>query len=280
MAGKMISDLTIVSVSYNSADVFSSYWEDFLDNTWLDVIIVDNASPDGSGSILAQKYPKHRVIQMDRNVGFGRAANEGFINCRSRFVLLLNPDLRINERGIVDLYNIAISDPDNTAIWAPVVTRPEFLGTPPEKIDKVSGAAMLFDLEKMQQVGLFDENIFLYSEESDLCYRTRLKGYEIKLCPRIFFEHMVGGSSGHHPSIVKMKSWHFAWSRCYYLHKHGLYTAKRNPSRMLRNYRLKSFLSMDKIKRLRYRGQAAGVKAFLKGKTAFIANGKPQKSPG
>lgn len=275
----MISDVTIISVSFNSSEVFLSCWKNFLETTSLDVIIVDNASPDGSGSVLSQTYPKHRVIQMDRNIGYGRAANVGFKNCRSRFGLLLNPDLHISEKTVLELYHTAIADPDNTAIWAPALTRAAFSDTQPDSIEEVCGAVMLLDLEKMQQVGLFDENIFLYSEESDLCYRTRLRGYTIKLCPKIFVEHTVDGSSGHHPSIVYMKSWHFGWSRCYYLHKHGLYTKKRNPLRMFRNYQLKSFTNIMKMKRLRYSGQAAGVRAFMMGEPAFMANGNPQKSP-
>lgn len=275
----MTADVTIISVSYNSSGVFLSGWKNFLDTTSLEVILVDNASPDGSGSVLSQMYPRHSVIQMDRNIGYGRAANVGFENCRSRFGLLLNPDLQISEKTILELYHTAIADLDNTAIWAPAVTKAACTGTQPESIEEVCGAAMLLDLEKMQQVGLFDENIFLYSEESDLCYRTRSRGYAIKLCPNIFIEHAIDGSSGHHPSIVYMKSWHFGWSRCYYLHKHGLYTAKRNPPRMFRNYKLQSFINLNKIKRLRYSGQAAGVKAFMVGEPAFMTNGNPQKSP-
>lgn len=276
----MISGLTLVTVSYNSADIFLGLWKNFLDTTSLEVIIVDNASPDGSGLLLSKNCPRNQLIQMERNVGYGRAANEGFKHCRSRFVLLLNPDLQVSERVIADLYKIATADSSNTAIWAPATTRADFSGTQPESVDAVCGAAMLFDLEKMKNVGLFDENIFLYSEESDLCYRVRSKGYDIKLCPEIFIEHTIDGSSGHNPSIIYMKSWHFAWSKCYYLHKHRLYDTKYNPGRMFRNYRLKSLISMNRIKRLRYRGQAAGVKAFVEGKPAFLADGNPQQSPG
>jgi GT2 family glycosyltransferase len=167
----------------------------------------------------------------------------------------------------------------NTAIWGPALTESDFTGEQPRQTKAISGAAMLFDLEKMKTVGFFDENIFLYSEETDLCLRTRQRGYAIEFCPGIFMQHIIDGSSGHHPAVVYMKSWHFGWSRCYYLHKHGLFSERRNPSRMGRSYRLHSYISLSKIKRLRYRGQAEGVSAFLRGEKAFTAEGHPQMSP-
>ncbi len=99
----MISDITIISVSYNSADVFLSSWRNFLEKTSRSVVIVDNASSDGSGEILSRTFSGHNVVQMDRNVGYGRAANKGLALCRSRYALLLNPDLTLFEELINQL---------------------------------------------------------------------------------------------------------------------------------------------------------------------------------
>jgi len=274
----MILDLTIVSVSYNSAEIFLSSWENFLETTKLKVIIVDNASTDNSGKALTRFTPDHQVLQMDRNIGYGRAANAGIMHCRSRYALLLNPDLSISEESIAQLYESAVNDGGNTAIWAPALTSNDCADSPAVAVDTVCGAAMLFDLHKMKQVGLFDENIFLYSEETDLCYRTLSRGYLIKLCPRIFIQHAVDGSSGHQPSLIYMKSWHFGWSRCYFLDKHSLNSAKYNPQRMYRDYKLKSYISLGKIKRLQYKGKGAGVRAFMRGEKAFLPDGNPQMS--
>jgi len=274
----MIPDLTVISVSYNSADIFLSSWKNFLETTQLEVIIVDNASADQSGQTLSRSFPEHQIVQLNNNTGYGRGANEGIIKCRTRYALLLNPDLTISKESIAELYETAVNDRDNTAIWAPATVPEDCADSSPVVLEAVCGAAMLFDLDKIKQVGFFDENIFLYSEETDLCYRTRSQGYLIKLCPRLFIQHAVDGSSGHHPLLVYMKSWHFGWSRCYYLNKHDLYSAKYNPLRMYRNYKLKSYINLDRIKRLQYRGQAAGVKAFMKGEKAFLTDGSPQMS--
>ncbi len=274
----MISDLTLVAVSYNSAAVFLELWRNFLAATRLKVIIVDNASSDGSGQILSRSFSSCKIVQLDCNVGYGRAANRGIKDCQGRYVLLLNPDLSISEELVAQLYKAVLDDGDNTAIWAPAVVSGDCRESSPVSIDAVCGAAMLFDLQKMKQVGFFDENIFLYSEETDLCYRTRAEGFQIKLCPRIFFPHAIDGSSDHKSSLVYMKSWHFGWSRCYYLDKHSLNSKKYNPRRMYRNYKLKSYISLDRINRLEYGGQAAGVRAFMRGEKAFLANGSPQMS--
>ena len=272
-------DLTIISVSYNSAALFLSNWKEFLETTRFKVIIVDNASNDGSGQDLFQAFPGHHILQLENNVGYGRAANEGLKFCEGRFALLLNPDLIISKESISRLLSLAVEDQDNTAIWAPVLNRNAVVNSRPVSTDAVSGAAMLFDLHKMENVGFFDENIFLYSEETDLCYRTRQKGYVIKLCPELFFDHLGDSSSGGKQSLIFMKSYHFGWSRCYYLTKHSLYSDKYNPHRMYRNYKLKSYISLNSNNRLRYKGQAAGVKAFMSGQKAFRRDGIPQESP-
>jgi N-acetylglucosaminyl-diphospho-decaprenol L-rhamnosyltransferase len=271
-------DLTIISVSYNSAKVFLASWENFLADIQLPVIIIDNGSPDGSGKVLGQAFGSHRVVSLQSNVGYGRAANTGFSLCRSRYALLLNPDLVITADLVSELYLTAVGDRGNTAIWSPALSKEDHRAGQPCPVNEVCGAAMLFDLQKMQRVGFFDENIFLYSEEIDLCYRTRQQGYLIKLCPAIYVDHTGGSSSGQDSRLLLMKSWHFGWSFCYYLNKHKLFSAKYNPKRMYRNYSLKSYLSLKATNRLRYRGQAEGVKAFLRGEKAFRSDGRAQKS--
>lgn len=271
--------LSIVSICYNSSHLFLSHgWNTFIQNTDTNIILVDNGSPDNSGQILASNYPHHHVLQLGRNLGYGRAANAGIGECKTRFVLLLNPDISITAGSIKQLLEIAISDSTNTAIWAPVLKETDYSNEDPYIVEAVTGAAMLFDLNKLKSECLFDENIFLYSEETDLCYRIRQLGYSIKLCPSVFIDHEIDGSSGHNSRLTYMKSWHFGWSRCYFLNKHNLYTKKRNPKRMYRYYKIKSYISLSKINRLRYKGQAAGVKAFLDGQVAFTADDEPQMS--
>lgn len=276
----MTADLTIITVCYNSKDHYlAGGWQHFLETTDYNVIIVDNGSPDNSGTLLTVRYPCHTVLLLGRNIGYGRAANAGIEQCTTRFALLLNPDLTIDSANIARLLDIALQDKDATAIWAPALSPAGHTDTPPQCVQAVSGAAMLFDLGTIKERPLFDANIFLYSEETDLCHRVRHQDLLIKLCPRVFVDHQIDGSSGHHQALISMKSWHFAWSRCYFLCKHNLATPKRNPKRMYRYYKLKSYISLDPLQRLRYRAQAQGVRDFLRGKKAFTTDGLPQMLP-
>ena len=94
----MTPEVSIVSVSYNSAAVFLKDWKSFLESTSFEVIFVDNASPDGSGVQLSRSFSRPRVIQLDKNIGYGRAANVGINECRGRLALLVNPDLHITNQ--------------------------------------------------------------------------------------------------------------------------------------------------------------------------------------
>lgn len=277
LSRKMISDITIISVSFNSATVILDNWKDFLNTTQLQVFIIDNASSDQSDQVLSNAFPNLNVKRLGQNVGYGRAANEGIRLCKSRFALLLNPDLVVSEDVISQLFSLALADEDDTAIWAPAISEASYLCIKPQSTEAVSGAAMLFDLQKMKNVGFFDEKIFLYSEESDLCYRTRQAGYGIKLCPSVYLQHFGDSSSGENLALTFMKSWHFGWSRCYFYHKHALDFGKQDPLRMYRNYKLKSYLSWNKMSRLDYKAKSEGVKAFMEGEKAFRSDEVPQK---
>jgi len=272
-------DPTIVIVSYQSGAVLCQpHWADFFARVTQPVLIIDNGSPDGSGELLASKYPQHSIIRLPRNLGYGRAANHGFSRCRGRFALLLNPDLHISQAAINDLLMIAREDNGNGAVWAPALQPEDQQHSPPIHVEQVVGAAMLCDLDKIRPLGGFDENIFLYSEETDLCLRVRKSGHTIKYCPSVLMHHAGNCSSGTSSQLQYMKDFHFAWSRCYFLTKHQLHNSRRNPARLLRTYSLRSVFSFSRKKRDEYRAKAAGTRAFIKGEGAFDSEDCPRHS--
>lgn len=137
---------------------------------------------------------------------------------------------------------------------------------------------MLFDVEKIRQIGLFDENIFLFSEETDLCERTIKAGYTIQICPDVFFDHLGGQSSTPAPEIEYMKWWHFGWSQCYRMTKHGHCTLWKNPFRKYISYQLHSWVAFPAERRKKWQAKADGAFAFMSGKKAFTESGSPQMS--
>ncbi len=137
---------------------------------------------------------------------------------------------------------------------------------------------MLFDMNKLREIGFFDENIFLFAEETELCERTIKAGYEIKLCRDVYFNHLVGQASPPNPKIEYMKWWHFGWSQCYLMTKHNHTTWYKNPLRKWINYRIHSFTSNSSTKRLKWGAKADGARAFIRREKAFDKNGNAKQS--
>ena len=274
----MNHDITLVIVSYNSFMAIDRCLATLVDSGQIPIVIIDNASTDGSAETLAHRFHNCDVVALKHNVGYGRAANIGLEQTKTPYAMLLNPDLHATPNMIDKLLAHALQTEEKTAILAPAVKEQDFTGAPPESVHWISGSAMLFNMEEMKSVGLFDENIFLFSEETDLCRRTINEGYKILLCHDVFMEHMKGQSSPPNPKVEYMKNWHFGWSKSYYFTKHNIASGKQNPVRMAQNYWLKGLLSSNKEKRLKYKARCAGVRAFISGEPAFCVDGNPKAS--
>lgn len=270
--------LTVVFVTFNSYSVISNCLAQLVDDSTLRIIVVDNNSRDDTPAQIRARFPSVEVIEQKQNIGYGRAANVVLRSTDTQYALLLNPDLTTTPNDIRKLLAHARSDTPNTAIWGPATLRKDFTGAPPQKVEWISGSAMLFDVAKIKQVGLFDENIFLFSEETDLCERTLQAGYSITFCKDVFFNHLVGKASPFDPKIEYMKWWHFGWSQCYRMTKNGHITLLRNPRRKLVTYRIHSLIATSRAKRLKWRAKADGALAFIRGDKAFRADGTPQMS--
>jgi len=271
--------LTLIVVSYNSSPIISRCLHEVITSKKFPVLLIDNASPDGSAATLSETFPEANVVAMNRNIGYGRAANVGLHKTKTPYALLLNPDLTATVDEIKKLLAHTQNDRGNTAIWSPATHRKNLTGKPPKNVKWVSGSAMLFDVEKIKKVGLFDENIFLFSEETDLCERTLEAGYEINFCGDVFFDHLAGQASPFDPQIEYMKWWHFGWSQCYRMTKHNRCTRFRNPHRKHLSYRLHTLFAVSLAQRKKWRAKADGAQAFVRGEKAFDEKGLPQKSP-
>jgi GT2 family glycosyltransferase len=270
--------LTVIIVSYNSAEIIGQCQRELLRSNRFRTLIIDNASLNGSADRLREQFPEAEVIALKQNIGYGRAANVGLRNTETPYALLLNPDLKTTAEKIEKLLGLTRNDADNTVIWGPATRRDDFTGDPPQNVKWISGSAMLFDVEKIKRVGLFDENIFLFSEETDLCERTLAAGYAIKLCRDVFFDHLTGQASPPDPAIEYMKWWHFGWSQCYRMTKHGHSTWIRNPRRKQFTYRFRSLISTSRKKRMKWKAKADGAQAFIKGLNAFNKDGNARMS--
>ena len=189
-----------------------------------ETFVVDNASSDGSAAMVRERFPQVHLIENSENVGFARANNQAIRQSTGRYVLLLNPDTEVQPGALEILVRFMdahtrvgaagpqLLNPDGTLqAWcypAPTLSR-EFwrllyldafwpygrydmatwdLSTPRE-VDMAPGACLILRREALDQVGLLDEDYFIYSEEVDLCYRLRQHSWKVHWVPQAVVMH-------------------------------------------------------------------------------------------
>lgn len=254
--------ITIIIVNWNTKDMLKTCLNSiyrYPPEATFEVFVVDNASSDGSSEMVKAEFPQVRLIQDEANLGFAKANNKAIRQSNSNFVLLLNSDAEVFEGSIDRLYDLAQSDP-GIAVTSPLIRNPnnrieESCGqtqTPiaifatklrrlspglfgfmkkrashkvPEGLEQVgwvTGACMMIRRSALDEVGLFDENIFMYFEDADLCYRLNKAKWRIVVDSSIeMFHHRGGGVASKKSSLAYKKS------RRYFYIKHFLPFLKR-----------------------------------------------------
>lgn len=219
--------LSIVVVNWNARDLLRSCLRSIYANPQkcsFDVTVVDNASADGSTDMVRQCFPEVRLIENRRNVGFAHANNQGIRRSNGRLILLLNPDTEVQAGALQALTNFLDGQPRAGAVGPRLLNpdgslQPSCHPTPtlarefwrlfhldaiypyarypmhrwdqdtPRRVDVIQGACLLLRRDALDQVGLLDEDYFMYSEEVDLCTRLRRAGWQIYWVPRAKVVH-------------------------------------------------------------------------------------------
>jgi GT2 family glycosyltransferase len=176
-----------------------------------EVVIVDNASTDGSPDRLAS-LPGVRVIARTSNNGFGAAVNTGAADATTEFIALLNPDAQakpewlstmtqwMNEQRVdVGCSYVAAGDGyyfTRGRFWRWLGgTTDEHSPNADGRTDFVNGCALVIRSDVFRRLGGFDEGFFLYCDDVDLSLRAIALGYRIQVCPRALVRHDQHGSS-------------------------------------------------------------------------------------
>lgn len=242
----------VVVVSYNSRARLRACVGPLLELQDVNVIVVDNASPDGSLEVV--QHLELTAIQLSENGGFAHGVNAGWRAGSAPYVLLLNPDARIDGESLDALVRAIEEVPGRGAVaprivdddgaldwsqrryprlrstyaralflhrlfpradWTDELIRDEEAYTRRGSPDWVSGACVLLRREALEQVGGLDEGFFMYAEDIDLCKRLRAAGYELLYEPAAVVEH-EGGASVPRTSLLPV----LAASRMRYAVKH------------------------------------------------------------
>ncbi len=205
----------IVVVTYNADAFVDAAIESALAQTQAcEIVIVDNASTDGSIERLRGRYPSLTIVARRENGGFAHAVNAGVrldTGNRPEFVALLNPDAQVSPDWIetmtawmderaIDVASSVILAGSGTFFaggsWMPYLgvarTHASFVS---ERAQWVSGCAMLVRRDLFERAGGFDEGYFLYDEDVDFCMRAAAAGARIGVCEKPLVNHPDPGTS-------------------------------------------------------------------------------------
>ncbi|HEY3067281.1 MAG TPA: glycosyltransferase family 2 protein [Methylomirabilota bacterium] len=229
-------DLSVIVVSYNTRQHLARCLRALpaaTTGTECEVIVVDNASRDGSADVVRREFPSVTLIANRDNVGFARACNAGLEGAGGRFLLLLNSDAVPTPGSVSALVRFARAYPRAGAIGPrlrtadgrtarscfhfPSLVRPylnvgvvrrlagDRFGLPYEwnhpclrdggVVDWLSGACLLLRREALAATGALDERYFMYFEDTDLCRRLWRAGWQVVFWPSVDVLH-EGGASG------------------------------------------------------------------------------------
>ena len=226
--------LSIIIVTFNSRAEIDACLRSLTAGMQIDreIIVVDNASPDGTATHVRERWPGVRLIELGANLGFARASNTGIRQTFGDLVLLLNPDTSVPGGAIDGLVRALERDPRAaiagprivdaegraelsfgrmispfTDLWQktlmvgskrqwPVVRTIVARMTRRAKyVDWVTGACLLTYRADLDAVGLFDERYFLYTEDVDLCASMRARGRRVLFVPDVEVLHLRGASA-------------------------------------------------------------------------------------
>jgi N-acetylglucosaminyl-diphospho-decaprenol L-rhamnosyltransferase len=283
--------ITAIVVSHDSAQVLPACL-DALAGEGVPALVIDNASSDDSREVGAAHGAT--VIANPRNEGYGRANNIGVAAATTPYVLIVNPDLELQSGGAAALLAAAKCYPD-AGMLAPRIVEPSgriFLQPrsllSPAHLNRsgdmpiptgdaclpfLSGACLLIRRETFLALGGFDQNIFLFYEDDDLCRRMRDAGHSLVHVDAAEARHARGRSSPPSPQRRFTARWHLAWSERYVTRKYGL--SVQNTVPMIANG-LKAIgygLVLNRTKMFAHAGSCAGAWAFVQGQSALKRQG-------
>lgn len=137
-------DVTVVTVTYQGADLVSSCLRSLADqqlgDVRMEVVVVDNASTDGTAELIAKDHPDVRLLRNERNLGFAGGNDVALATVRSRYVILLNNDATADRHFVRELVeSMDAADPDVAAMAATVLLEPWFRAAGPDDRDVVEG---------------------------------------------------------------------------------------------------------------------------------------------
>ncbi len=231
-------DLSICIVNWNTKELLRQCLKSIYKKTVgidFDIIVVDNASQDGSVEMLREEFPQCTAIGSNDNLGFSKANNLAIKKTKGKYILFLNPDTELKTNALAGMVMFLEKNSEYGAVGCKLLNRDEsiqftcarkfpspfkhlcfllmidriFPGfrlfsttemgywdhLDSREVDCLSGACILTRKNLLDQIGGFDENFFMYGEDVELCYRIKKNGWRISYLAEEEIFHFSGASS-------------------------------------------------------------------------------------
>lgn len=206
-----MKDVSIIVVTHNNKKLLEACLDSIYKNTLnvsFDIIVIDNASSDGSAALVREKFSEAKLIENKENFGFSQANNEGLRIIDSRHAMLLNDDTIVKEYAIDKMVGFLDNNSSAGAVGPRLLNtdgtlqrqgglfgRRFWKAIHPISVDFVIGAALMVKKEVIDQVGIMDEHLFFYNDDLDWCTSIREAGWKIFFLPEAEIIHYGGYSS-------------------------------------------------------------------------------------
>jgi GT2 family glycosyltransferase len=224
--------VTAIIPNYNGKEFLENCFQSLKSQENIaEVIIVDNASQDGSIDFIKNDYPEFNLISNKENKGFAKAVNQGIKSSKSEFIFLLNNDVELQQNCISNLLKCIEMDKNIFAVSSKMIqyhdrdkmddagdeytllgwTKRVGYGKSPQSYNQerevfsACAGGALYRKSVLDHIGYFDENFFAYMEDVDISYRARINGYKCFYCAQAVVYHVGSGTSGSRYNKFKIK---------------------------------------------------------------------------
>ncbi len=221
-----LENITFVIVTYKSEKVIYECINSLPKKS--NKIVIENSKNIKLKEELENKYDNIEVI-INENIGMGASNNIGIKRSKTKYAYIINPDVEFNNNTLENLFKAAESISD-FAIISPINSDsnyPNYKKSNDSKtideniisVDYVDGFSMLINKEKIQEENFFDENFFLYLENTELCLRVKKNDQNIYIIKNSIINHL-GESSIVSKDLEYLRNWHWMWSKFYFNKKY------------------------------------------------------------
>ena len=224
-----LNNITFIIVSFKSEKIIDDCLKSLPKNS--KIIVIENSNNYNLKKSLELKYDNIEVLISENN-GMGASNNLGILKSETKFAYVLNPDVKFKKdtfenliAAAIKITDFAILTPINSDIKFPnfkILKQNKNINDSIISVDSIDGFSMLINKEKFINQKFFDENIFLYLENDDLCKRVKKSGQKIFVIKNSIIDHKGSSSSSikNDPEFEYLRNWHWMWSKYYYNKKH------------------------------------------------------------